>query len=485
MPDPSEFGPTHDPRTASAESQRDNQRYRRLIIGLAALAFTWRLYFVLRFPSYTPDSQAYDDLAQKWLAFHLYGMELSGRLTPVDYRLPGYPGFLALIYAVAGFSQRTVMVMQAILDTVTCLLAGRLARNVSPRSYAQQAETWTVTIAAVCPFLPCYAASILTEVPTTFFLTAALLAAVVAFRRGNWWAWLGAGVLTGMATLFRPESILLGLALGITLLSRYRARSQWLRLWRAGLIYWVGLGLTLVPWTVRNAITLHEFQPLAPRYANLPGEYVPLGYCRWVRTWLVRYQDSNEGFWPLNEGPILIANLPASAFDSPEERTRVAALLEQYNTTDNLTPELDHGFAEIAAERIARHPVRYYLTAPLGRAASMWFTPRVETLEYMGDLWASLHRLDEDWEDFAVSLTFGGINLVLVGLAVLGVLAWRGQLAFLDLLLAWILLRTAFLTTVETPEPRYVLECFPAVFVLAAFGALALRARFRPAWAKT
>ena len=38
----------------------------------------------------------------------------------------------------------------------------------------------------------------------------------------------------------------------------------------------------------------------------------------------------------------------------------------------------------------------------------------------------------------------------------------------------YILLRTAFLTTLETPEPRYVLECFPS---LIALGAAALAAR--------
>jgi hypothetical protein len=29
-------------------------------------------------------------------------------------------------------------------------------------------------------------------------------------------------------------------------------------------------------------------------------------------------------------------------------------------------------------------------------------------------------------------------------------------------------MRTAFLTTIETPEPRYVLVCFPIVLALAA-----------------
>jgi hypothetical protein len=35
-------------------------------------------------------------------------------------------------------------------------------------------------------------------------------------------------------------------------------------------------------------------------------------------------------------------------------------------------------------------------------------------------------------------------------------------------LILFMLLRTAFLTTLETPEPRYVLECFPALIAMAA-----------------
>jgi len=480
MSDSSQAHPAGDPSVILPNSPTDDAPNRRLLVGLTALAFAWRLYFVLRFPLYQGDSLGYDQLAQNWLTHHTLGLEVDGPLRALDFRVPGYPGFLALIYAITGSSHLAVMVVQAALDTLTCLLTGRLARTVSPSSCAAQAEAWTVGIAACCPFLPCYAAALLTEVPTTFLLTAALLVAASAFRRGSWRAWLGAGVLTGVATLFRPESGLLAFPVGMALLIRYRARSQWPRLWRAMVIYGAGLGLALVPWTVRNAITLREFQPLAPRHANLPEEYVPLGYCRWIRTWLVRYGDVNQAFWKLDEEPIDIAKLPDSAFDSPQERARVAALLEQYNATENSTmgPEVDRGFAEIAAERIARHPWRYYVGAPLQRAVALWFTPRIETLQYSGDLWPPLRRLDEDWEDFSVTLTFGGINLVLAGLAVLGLLAWRRQLAFADLLLAWIFVRTVFFTTVETPEPRYVLECYTAVFVLAGLGAVAIRRRF-------
>jgi len=41
----------------------------------------------------------------------------------------------------------------------------------------------------------------------------------------------------------------------------------------------------------------------------------------------------------------------------------------------------------------------------------------------------------------------------------------RPALAFLIL---FVLLRTAFLTTLETPEPRYALVCFPALIALGA-----------------
>jgi hypothetical protein len=36
------------------------------------------------------------------------------------------------------------------------------------------------------------------------------------------------------------------------------------------------------------------------------------------------------------------------------------------------------------------------------------------------------------------------------------------------LLVGFVLLRSAFLGTLENPEPRYTLECYPAIVVLAS-----------------
>jgi hypothetical protein len=79
---------------------------------------------------------------------------------------------------------------------------------------------------------------------------------------------------------------------------------------------------------------------------------------------------------------------------------------------------------------------------------------------------------EEDPVDQEVTSGFFLLNLVYVGLGVWGGVrlcrlnaAARPVIGFLTL---FILLRTAFLTTLETPEPRYVLVCFPILIALGA-----------------
>jgi len=50
------------------------------------------------------------------------------------------------------------------------------------------------------------------------------------------------------------------------------------------------------------------------------------------------------------------------------------------------------------------------------------------------------------------------------------------------LLVVYMLVRTAFLTTVEAPEPRYVVTCYPAIFALAALFGWAKRVTCGPAF---
>ena len=106
---------------------------------------------------------------------------------------------------------------------------------------------------------------------------------------------------------------------------------------------------------------------------------------------------------------------------------------------------------------------------PFQRALTMWFTPRVEMMGYSGNLWPLQKSYEDDPVDFDVTLLFGAIGILYVALALAGavrIFVWRAGLAgpqiwAVGLLVLFCILRTAFLTRVEAPEPRYVLECFP------------------------
>jgi hypothetical protein len=232
----------------------------------------------------------------------------------------------------------------------------------------------------------------------------------------------------------------------------------------------VCLLLALTPfaaWTVRNARVFHVFEPLAPRYANDPGQQTYPGWQRWVKTWCLDYVSTYEFYWQAPGSPLELSKLPRRAFDSPAQYAETAALAADYNDRDNATdilPDVDAGFARLADERIQAHPLRYYLWLPLGRMADMWLRPRVENLNIDLDWWVYAHHNAET----RFSWAYAGLNALylLLGLAGLGLRPrfWRPMLAYM-------LLRSALLMTVEAPETRYTLECFPMLFALGGVAA--------------
>jgi len=242
------------------------------------------------------------------------------------------------------------------------------------------------------------------------------------------------------------------------------------------LISIVGMGLLcaipLLPWTARNAITLHEFQPLAPKYSNLPGELIPYGFMSWEKTWLYRFRDVYLASWKLDDEAIHVEDLPPYAFDTNEEKDRVASILEPYNNDLTLTADEDAAFGQLARERTARHPLRTYVWLPIARAAVMWFTPRIELIPVSGTVFPLVQSWQDDKVDQCVTVGFFLLNIAYVGLAIVGAIRlWRRSTAVrpaLAMMILFVVLRTAFLTTIETPEPRYVLVCFPIVLALAA-----------------
>jgi hypothetical protein len=221
--------------------------------------------------------------------------------------------------------------------------------------------------------------------------------------------------------------------------------------------------LTLIPfaaWTIRNVRTMQVFQPLAPRYANNPGEFVPRGWIRWVQSWTVDYASTAEIYWNVSGVPIDVALLPTRAFDTAQERAATIALFDKYNQTDVMTPALSARFGQLAQQRIDRHPFRFYVELPMARLANMWLRPRV------AQLWIELrwwqYRYHPAETIFAWS--YAALNLAYLLLAVWGL---KRHVPFTGVMIAYVAIRCLLLLTIETPESRYTLECFPIIFILA------------------
>jgi hypothetical protein len=453
-----------------------------------------RLFFVLKFPAGAGDTVIYDQLATNWLKHAKYAMDIGGQPVPVDIRMPGYPAFLAVIYAITGHTgeaaRRAVLLTQAFVDLTTCVLIGALAVLLALlwNEKAEPCRAFLVGLwlAALCPFTANYCAVPLTEVWAIFFTALAMLflVAVIANAAGvsslgrwpltgsNYWlATVLAGFVVGLGTLFRPEApLLLAIAFLILTVVLLR-RGEFKHLVLTVVLMGLAAALPLIPWTIRNARTLHEFQPLTPKDATLPGELDPKGFMAWERTWLYRVRDCYLVSWKLNGEEIHPSDIPATAFDTPEEGDRVAAVLDTYNEELTLTPEEDAAFAQLARERTARHPLRTYLWIPLRRAVRIWFTPRIELVPVSGNVFPLWYMHQEDAVDQRVTIFLFFLNVFYIGLALWGALRLRFSPAaryVLVLLFLYILVRTAFLTTLETPEPRYVLVCFPVLIALAA-----------------
>jgi hypothetical protein len=523
--------------------KNDKWKFGLGVFVLVFVAATFRIAVAHWLPNDAPDDgRIYSQIARNVLEQHVYSHESAAPFVPSLIRLPGYPLFLSSIYSIFGHtSNGAVRILQALIDTATCALIALLAFYWQPdesRKYASALAA--LALATICPFTTIYAATILTEVPTNFLVMAMLVAVTLAFRNQSatedtegeqtnkkivarmflWWSI--AGLLGGLAVLMRPDNGLFLAAVGITLVvtglwrtrsgdpKRRRrfalpARSKIFRTLVTGALFSIAFALVLTPWTIRNWRVFHVFQPLSPAHAEMPGEFVPRGYMLWLRTWVDDERYVAPFLWGLDSEPIDIDDLPASAFDSPAEKDRVAALLDKYNHADDessddqqdedkpddseepeqtdqpqeepeqttaveMTPEIDAGFAQLARERISRHQFRYHVWLPIKRAQTMWFDTHSQYWPFEGTL-LPLEDLDYEhhqqyWLPLFAALT---ALYTLFGLAGCWVL-WRARTfdarRWLLLAALAILLRLVLFSSLENPEPRYLVEFFPFLSIL-------------------
>jgi hypothetical protein len=165
-----------------------------------------------------------------------------------------------------------------------------------------------------------------------------------------------------------------------------------------------------------------------------------------------------------------LSDLPPRAFDSPRQFRETQTLFAQYNDEDSATPAFDRAFAAIAAERIAAHPLRYYVVMPVARELDMWLRPRTALTTLPVDWW----NVRAHPRQSLIEIAYAALNLAYLVCALVGAVRWRrtgwsGRPVVAFAALGFVVLRCLLLLTLDNSEPRYTLECFPIVILLASF----------------
>jgi hypothetical protein len=418
-----------------------------------------RVWMLRQFPQISGDTLIYGSLAKNLLLHGQFAItDGNGVAHETLLRLPGYPLFLALCFKLFGVENyNAVADVQIVLELAGCLLLAGFVRQIA----SPGAALCTLWLAALCPFTASYAGAPLTETTTLFVMTLALWAMARFHGQPGWPSALLFTFAVSAAAMLRPDGALVGVTLTPALVVGLgRATVSRAKLARMAVVC---LLLALLPfgaWTARNWRVFHVFEPLAPRYATDPGEAVNPGWQRWVKTWCLDFTCTYDVYWNVPGSPLELTKLPSRAFDSPAQYAETAALAQAYEDNgQDISPQLDARFAQLAEKRVAAHPLRYYLWLPLGRMADMWLRPRVENLPIDLDWWVYAHHRAET----RFSWAYAGLNAVYLLLGLAGL--WLRP-KFWSWMLVYMALRSCLLMTVEAPEARYTLECFPMLFAL-------------------
>ncbi len=441
------------------------------IFPLAA-GLAMRLVMLKHLYQVSVDSEIYGALARAILDGG-YGVDVVGTtISPTLIRLPGYPLYLALCFRLFGLENYFAATLpQIALELLGCLLLADFAACIAPPNLKRGARVATLWLAALCPFTSSYTAVPLTESLTLFAIALALWAMARIVQHPRWATALTFTFAVTFAAMLRPDGVLVGASLVPALLvaiffNRTESRAPTRRLVPITIVCALLATAPFAAWTLRNWRDFHVFEPLAPRYATDPGQDVFPGWQRWIKTWCLDFACTYNVYWEVPGDPLVLSRLPPRAFDSPAQYAETAAIAADYNNRDSanyIAPDVDQRLGVLAEQRIRSHPVRYYVWLPLGRVADMWLRPRVENLNIDLDWWAyHRHRAETRF-----SWAYVALNALYLLLASVGF--WLKS-RFRFAILAYLLLRSAMLLTVEAPEARYTLEAFPMLFALSGVG---------------
>ena len=158
----------------------------------------------LAISNFSPEAMLLEDAAMYWKAVVKNQTFLDNALLEIfsqTERMPGYLLFLAAIISIFGENFLPILVIQSVIDSITCVLIAALGRYIYPKHYG--IFGW---LAAFWPNLFIHSGQILGDSLFVFFFVWFLLSFTSLFHKPTILAAIVTGAALGLATLVRPTT---------------------------------------------------------------------------------------------------------------------------------------------------------------------------------------------------------------------------------------------------------------------------------------
>jgi len=232
--------------------------FRKKIMVILLIGFLFRLFIIFCLPVRTFEAsiKRYHFGAINMLEGRGYSHFNSPPYPPSFYKPPVYSIFLAIIYKIFGVNLNTVRIIQALLDTVGCLLLFFILRSY----FKEKVAFIGLGLAAFCPITAVYANLLNPESLTVFFMILSLWLLSKSNRSKNLWLFFAIGISTILMGYCRLEFFSFVFIFGGYLVFTQIEKEKVLK---KIAVYSLGVMVVMIPWIVRNYYMTGKFIPLS------------------------------------------------------------------------------------------------------------------------------------------------------------------------------------------------------------------------------
>lgn len=422
------------------------------LILLLGLLFRFFIIFCLPVRTFENTIKRYHYTAINLIEGRGYSHFDSHPYEPSFYKPPVYPLFLAVIYKIFGVNINAVKIIQALLDTMGCLLLFYLASHY----FNEKASFVVLFFSLFFPITAVYTNVLNPESLTLFLMILSLWMVSKAVLTGRGCFFLGAGLSTILMAYSRQEFTPFILIFGAYLFI-IKKKKIFVKM----VLYCLAIIILMTPWAIRNYNLTQRFIPFSA------GD--GLGFTLWYAT---LGKIAND-----------VSSLERFFQEHPQIKRRHD---EWYKTvlysSSNLEEKCssDQFFMKLALDNIRKNPIKY-LTMRLTRVPRVWINLHADEFTFLNsqklrllhpDFKKIVHYAREDIKEVLILLAkylFFTMNLFYLLMAIIGFLALRKEFIPLSFMfLPLIYAQVFFLFFHESPN--YAIPYWPCIIFFSGIG---------------